>query len=230
LRSRRFIVLCIFLGIAVAGLLLWRNYLSRSQHPEHPALAIDKQPIAFASHTFDPNSPPADMPPLAYGEEALCDSNFSSNTRVGGESQKTDATHATVTITRVTTTLQLSINIWVPAGVTQHVVEHEDGHRQISEYYYQTADKLAERVAAPYLGKQIDITGPDLDAQLEKILRQTANEITSEYDKRLGVAATQQYYDAITDHGRNETSVKDAIAAAVENTKIALMEPPPALK
>jgi hypothetical protein len=114
----------------------------------------------------------------------------------------------------------------VPAGVTRHVVKHEDGHRQISEYYYQTADKLAERVAAPYLGKQIDIDGPDLDAQLEKILRQTASDITSEYDKELGVAATQQYYDAITDHGRNETSVKEAVAAAVENTKVVSLEPP----
>ena len=98
------------------------------------------------------------MPSLAYGEEAVCDSNFSSNTSVGGESQKTDATHATVTITKVKMTLQLSINIWVPTGVTQHVGEHEDGHRQISQYYYQMADKLAERIAATFCITQLTAT------------------------------------------------------------------------
>src|SRR6267378_4183647 len=50
---------------------------------------------------------------------------------------------ANLTITQITVTLQLNINIWVPTGVTQHVIEHEEGHRQVSEYYYQTADKLA---------------------------------------------------------------------------------------
>jgi hypothetical protein len=220
LRSRRFIVLCVFLGIVVFGWFIRRDFLSRRQQSERPALTIDKQAVAFANHTFDPNSPPAAMPTLAYGEEAVCDSNFSSNTSVGGESQKTDATHATVTITKVKMILQLSINIWVPTGVTQHVLEHEDGHRQISEYYYQTADKLAERIAATYMGKQIDINGTDLDAQLEKVLHQTATDITSEFDKDLTFAATQQYYDAITDHGRSESEAKDAVAAAVENTKI----------
>ena len=166
------------------------------------------------------------MPTLAYGEEAVCDSNFSSNTSVGGASQKTDATHATVTITKVKMILQLSINIWVPTGVTQHVVEHEDGHRKISEYFYETADKLAEQTAATYMGKQIDINGTDLDAQFEKALHQTATDITNEYDKDLSFAATQQYYDVITDHGRNESDVKEAVAAAVENTKIVSIQAP----
>ena len=208
------------LGSRIFGWFIRRNFLSRRHQSEHPTLTIDKQPVAFASHTFDPNSPPAAMPTLAYGEEAVCDSNFSSNTSVGGESQKTDATHATVTITKVKMILQLNINIWVPTGVTQHVVEHEDGHRQISEYYYQTADKLAERIAATYMGKQIDINGTDLDGQLEKVLHQTATDITNEFDNDLTFAATQQYYDAITDHGRNESEAKEAVAAAVENTKI----------
>ena len=226
LRSRRLIALCIFLGIVIFGSLIWRNSLSRRQQSEHPALTIDKQAVAFANHTFDPNSPPADMPTLAYGEEAVCDSNFSSNTSVGGESQKTDTTHATVTITKVKMILQLSINIWVPTGVTQHVVEHEDGHRKISEYFYETADKLAEQTAATYMGKQIDINGTDLDAQFEKALHQTATDITNEYDKDLSFAATQQYYDVITDHGRNESDVKEAVAAAVENTKIVSIQAP----
>jgi hypothetical protein len=226
LRSRRFIVLCVFLGIVVFGRLLWRKSLSRLHQAETPAITIEKRPVAFANHTFDPNWPPSDMPTLAYGEEAVCDSNLTSNTSVGGESQKTDATHATVTITKVKMILQLSINVWVPSGATQHVVEHKDGHRQISEYYYQGADKLAERIAATYMGKQIDINGTDLDAQLETALHQTATDITHEFDQELSFAATQQYYDVITDHGRNESDVKEAVAAAVENVKMVSIQPP----
>jgi hypothetical protein len=228
LRSRRYIVLCVFLGIAVFGWLLWRNSLLRRQQSEQPTIVIEKRPVAFANHTFDPNSPPVDMPTLAYGEEAVCDSNLTSNATVGGESQKTDSTHATVTITRVKMILELSVNVWVPGGVTQHVVEHEGGHRQISEYYYQTADKLGEQIAATYIGKQIAIDGPDLDAQLETALHQTATDITHEFDQELSFSATQQYYDEITDHGRNESDAKEAVAAAVENVKMVSIQPPAA--
>jgi hypothetical protein len=226
LHFRRLTILCILLGIAISGWFIRRNSLSRRQQSAHPTLTVDKQAVSFASHTFDPNSPPVNMPTLAYGEQAVCDSNFSSNTNVGGESRIIDATHATVTITKVKMILLLSINIWVPTGVTQHVVEHEDGHRQISEYYYQTADKLAERVATTYMGKQIDISGTDLDAEFQNVVHQTATDITSEYDKELSVEATQEYYDAITNHGRNDTDVRGAVTAAVENTKIVSIQSP----
>ena len=117
-------------------------------------------------------------------------------------------------------TLQLNINIWVPTGATQHVIEHEEGHRQISEYYYQTADKVAERIAAAYMGKQIEITGADLGAESTKMLQQVAADITDEYEKELNPGPTQLLYDDITDHGRNEVVVKDAVAHALKNTTV----------
>jgi hypothetical protein len=227
LRSRKFIVMCVSLGLVILGLLIWRNSSRVRQQSKGaaPTIAIDKQPVAFVSHTFDPNSPPSDMPSLAYGEEAVCDSNFSSQTTVGGLSEKIDDTHATVTITTVKMILQLSVNIWVPFGVSQHVVEHENGHRQISEYYYQAADKLADRVASTYIGTKIDIAGADLNAQFDKALGQAANDITAEFDKNINLAATQQYYDTITDHGRSESDAKQAVVAAVANTKITSLQP-----
>jgi len=39
---------------------------------------------------------------------------------------------------------------------------------------YQTADKLAERIAATYMGKQVEITGTDLGAESSKMLQQMA--------------------------------------------------------
>jgi hypothetical protein len=223
---RRSVVLCVLLGVLIFGWLWWRDTSSRREFGVASVPTINKKPVDFASRTFDPAAPPADMPPLPPGETAECDSNFLSNASVGGRTRQTDATHATVTLTQVKVTLQLNITIWVPAGVTQHVIEHEEGHRQISEYYYQTADKLAEQIAETYMGKQVEITGTDLGAEFRKMLQQMANDIADEYAKELDPGPTQQLYDAITDHSRNEVVVQDAVAHALKN--IAIESPLPA--
>jgi hypothetical protein len=225
LRSRGLILLCVLLGVLIFGSLMRRNVSPRQQLKEAPVPTIIKQPVAFASHTFDPAAPPPDMPPLAPGEIAGCDSDFRSTAIVRGEPWQTDATHATVTITQIKVTLQLNVNIWVPTGVTQHVIEHEEGHRQISEYYYQTADKLAERIAAAYMGKRVEVTGTDLSAESSKMLQQMATDITDEYNKELNSGPTQLLYDAITDHGRNEVVVKDAVASALKNITMESTQP-----
>ena len=209
--------LCVLLGALVAGGLSWRARSSLRQSTRERAAIIDKQPVAFATRAFDPASPPPDMPPLATGEEAECDSNFLSNASVAGETQQTDGTHAFVTITQIKITLQLHITIWAPANVSPHVMEHEQGHRQISEYYYQTAGNVAERIAAKYRGEKIEVTGADLGAESSKFLQQTATGITDAYKKELNPEATQLLYDSITDHGRNEVVVKDAVASAIKN-------------
>ena len=231
MRSHRLLVLGAFLAALVLGWLTWRDFSwrdfsTRPQLRNALAPAINKQPVAFANHTFDPAAPPPDMPPLANGEIALCDSNFVSNANIGGESRRTDATHATVTITKVNVTLQLIINIWVPIDATQHVIEHEQGHRQISEYYYQTADTLAQRIAAKYLGRRVEITGADLNAESSKMLEQLAREVTHEYNQELNPGPTQLLYDDITDHGRNDVVVQDAVAHAIKN--VAIESPQPA--
>jgi hypothetical protein len=183
-------------------------------------VTINKQAVNFARRTFDPANPPSDMPPLTHGENAACDSDFLSNDSVAGETRQTDATHATVTVTDIKMNLQLKITIWVPNDVSGHVTEHEQGHRQISEYYYQTADKLAERIAMTYVGKQVDIAGTDLQLESNKFLQQTAAAITADYNRELNPEPTQLLYDSITDHSRNEVLVKDAVAHALKNVSI----------
>ena len=221
LSARRSIVLCVLLGVPIFFSLKWRDVSARQQIKDLPAPTIVKQAVNVANRTFDPTMPPAGMPSLTSGEDAECDSNFLSNASVSGESRQNryntrDPHH----LQQVKVTLQLNITIWVPPGVTQRVVEHEDGHRQISEYYYQTADKLAERIAATYMGKQVELTGTDLNAESSKALQQMATDITDEYNKELNPGPTQQYYDRITDHSRTDISVSDAVAAAVRDVKI----------
>jgi hypothetical protein len=218
--SRRILILCVFLGVFVVARLGLRNFSSRPQPAETSRPTIDKWPVNFVNRTFDPGAPPSDMPPLPSGENAQCVSDFSSNASVGGQTRRLDATHAWITVTQVKVTLQLNITIWVPTDATQHVIDHEEGHRQISEFYYQTAEKVAERIAATYMGKQVDVTGADLNAEANKMLEQMASEITDEYGKELNPDPTQLLYDDITSHSRNEVDAKDAVAHAIKNVEM----------
>ena len=218
-------MLCLLLAVLIFGWLNWRERTSQQQLRAMPEPTVIKQPANVASRTFDPANPPPEMPPLNSGENAECVSDFNSNANVAGQTRRTDATHGTLTITQINVTLQLNITIWVPAGVTQRVIDHEDGHRQISEYYYQIADKLAGRIAAPYMGKQVEISGADLNAESMKALKQMGAEITEEYDRELNPEPTQLLYDSITDHSRNEVVVQDAVDHALKNASMESPQP-----
>jgi hypothetical protein len=202
------------------GWLSWWALSCNRPSKAPPAVTINKQPVNFARRTFDPAHPPSDMPPLTEGEYAACDSDFLSNITVAGQSRQTDTTHAAVTVTHIKMDLQLNITIWVPNEANQHVAEHEEGHRQIAEYYYQTADKLAERIARTHLGRQVDIAGAELQTESNKFLQQTAAAITADYSRELNPAPTQLLYDSITDHSRNEVVFNEAVTHAIKNAPI----------
>jgi len=139
---------------------------------------------------------------------------------VRAQPRRTDSTHAILTITNVLITLQLQTNVWVPIDAPQTIVDHEEGHREIAEYYYQSADKLAERIAASYIGKRVDVTGPELDVALNQKLLEIATEIYDAYTKQINSSPTQLLYDDITDHSRNGTLPKDAVDHAIKNAPI----------
>ena len=165
------------------------------------------------------------MPTLGVGEQAVCDSDFRSSASLTGERNPSDASHAMLTITGVTVTLGLNLTIWVPIGAMPHVLDHEDGHRQISEHFYQQADGIAERIAETYIGRQVPIAGADLNAAANDALRQRAAEFTKEYNRELNPEPAQQIYDNITDHSRNEMTAKEAVPLALQNAQMTEIGP-----
>jgi hypothetical protein len=160
------------------------------------------------------------MPPLHPGEAAVCDADFIARSSVGGQPRRTDSAHAMLTITRVIMTLQLQTNVWVPVDAPQTIADHEEGHREIAEYTYQTADQVAGRIASSYIGKRVDVTGDDLDAASSQKLFEIATEITNEYTKQINNSPIQLLYDSITDHSRNGVIAKDAVDHAIKNAAV----------
>lgn len=225
---RRLIPPLVLFGVLIVGWLALRSPSAHRQPIEAPTVTVNKLPIVFASRTFDPAAPPPDMPPLGPRETAECDSNFLSSASVRGDARRTDSAHAILTITNVKVTLQLHINLWLPAEAPQNLIDHEDGHRQISEHTYETADQIAQRIAATYIGKQVEISGVDLDAGSSKMLHQLAAEITGEYNRQLNPNPPQLLFDSITDHAKNSVNAKDAVDHVLKNAAVELPKPQPA--
>jgi hypothetical protein len=206
----------VLFGALVVAVLVWWRLSLRPQAAVTSAPIVEKRPVIVARHTFDPVAQPAEMPPLVAPETAECDTDFISNASVSGRSKKLDSTHAEVTVTGVKVTLELKINIWVPEGATQQVKEHEEGHRQISEYSYRDADKVAEKVAAEQISKKLSVSGSDLNTEINAALQKIGAEITADYNRRLNPNAVQQRYDDITDHSRYDIAASDAVARVLK--------------
>lgn len=211
--ARRITLLLLLATVIVGSSLLFERQTAVASRP-----VIEKQPPTQANRTFDPASPPADMPTFSPGELAVCDSDFQSNAGVAGRLVRTEAAHGILTITRVTIRLRLSTTIWTPTNATQHVIEHEQGHRQISERFYAGADQLAEQIAGNYLGQHLAVSGADLEMEYTKALQDAGSEITREFSEKLGVAAAQERFDELTDHSRNDVAAADAIAEVLKNS------------
>jgi hypothetical protein len=189
-----------------------------SVQSEQPQVEIVKMPAQIGTRYFDPKRPPRDRPPLTGPKEAVYAGDFLSDAAVGGQVMQTDATHAKARINRIKVTLQLNITTWLPNNPQQWIVEHEEGHRQILEYYYRNAEVIARRIAEPYLGKTIDLSGADLRNALSTAIDKIKEEITNEYKRQMPVETTQDRYDTITEHSRNNIPVPDAVAQALKDT------------
>jgi hypothetical protein len=208
------------LAILIGAALSWGRIAEGAD-----TVQITKLPVEVKYRTFDPRRPPSDMPKLQPREAALCAAEFLSSASVSGQAAQTDPMHAKLTINRVEMTLQLNITIWLPPNPPRIIVEHEEGHRQIAEYFYDSADLIAKGLAQPYIGKVIELSGPDVRKALTVALNKTGEAITEAYKKQMPVDLAEVRYDAITDHGRNDVPVATAVAQAIGEAALPLSRP-----
>jgi hypothetical protein len=192
-------------------------------------VTIDRGTPVIEHRTFDPKHPPSDMPKLNPNEAAVTQSFFGAESRVGGQviDQK-DAGNgkatASIKIDSIQMTLKLRVTVWLPTNAVPKTVNHEEGHRKISEYYYKDAEKIAKAQADALIGKTVSGTGSTPESAGDNALKRAAEELGEKYLGQTDTpcAKAQDIYDQITAHGTNpvkeERAMKEAIARVSSTT------------
>ena len=187
-----------------------------------PALAqveITRRAPSATTKTFNAKKPPKEMPPLRPGEAAVCESKFLCQVQVEVEISSTPGERPECRITGIKSELRLDVVIWLPTDATHKIRVHEDGHRQISEIFYARAEEVAKRIAAKYMGQDLEVKSSD-QADTRPVIQRVANEFCQEYLGTVEVPSekVQMKYDQLTDHGRNKLSEREAIRRALESS------------
>jgi hypothetical protein len=187
---------------------------------------INREPVSVEHRKFDRNNPPADMPPLEPQEAAVTKAVFGIGTELSvqglAEQKRGGKTIQRAKIAGITLNVSLKITIWVPTDAPRTIIDHEEGHRQLSEYFYKDAEKIARTVAQKYLGKIYEEQGNDPQAANQAALNKAIEELSQMY-----MAQTQNpsvranvIFDEITQHSRNQKiSVEKAVEQSIERAK-----------
>lgn len=113
----------------------------------------------------------------------------------------------------------LPTTITLPLGASQQIKEHEEGHRQIDEYFYTFARKAAERAIQVTLTNQfLKSDATDLDSAEADFVRKAKMTVQSVYWQytRWPSRPANEYYDELTDHARNQADSAESAQKAIE--------------
>lgn len=182
-------------------------------------VSITKKPAQIETRTFNPAEPGKDVP-LKPGEDATTAWNFGYTVELGCHlntmKREGESYRASFKISRVTATISMPVTLWLPANVNKRLAEHEDGHRQICEEIYGSAEKTAERQAELMIGQVFSGEAQTLEeARTQAIFKASAelNRLycrdTLDYSRRVS-----QQYDKLTHHGKNRLPVLLAVREA----------------
>jgi len=190
------------------------------------AVEVNKAPPAVEHRKFERNNPPSDMPPLEPQEAAVTKSVFGIasefSVQAMPEEKRGNKTLTRVKVTGVTLNLSLKITVWLPTDAPRTIVDHEEGHRQISEYFYKDADKIARVIAQKYMGRTYEAEGGDAEGASRAALDKAINELSQIYMAQTQniAARANEIFDEITSHGRNQNiSVDKSIKLSIERAK-----------
>jgi hypothetical protein len=179
---------------------------------------IVKNPAKVAHREFDYDHQPADMPPIKPPEAAECQSQLSSEAALDAQGEQSAPDEMVVTIRSVRFTLNCKITLWLPKGYDKRILDHEEGHRRITETFYAKAETIAHAVCDPYVGRRITVRGSDLQAQLKAQLNVLAKEMSDKFQATFDIEKTQQRFDQINNHPLKKIAVDDAIRQAFAET------------
>jgi hypothetical protein len=184
---------------------------------EDNPVTIRQNAPRITRRSFDPARPPATMPKLTPPESGVCHFEFTCDAGLGVFVDQTAPNTVEVEVDSVDMVLDLTIDIWAKNGAPAKLRQHEEGHRQICEHYYQNAAEIARRLAKAMIGRKATGTGRTKDEATSNAQQKLLSELNLAYmnETRVRCSACQVRYDAITNHGLKPIGEADAIAQAL---------------
>ena len=129
-------------------------------------------------------------------------------------------------IKSITINLDLMIRIILPRGEHGKLKAHEEGHRKIVEYFYSLGPAAAQSAGGLLTGmEQISLAADYKTARTETFTRATA-EVQAEYAEHIRRLCEQanDYYDELTDHGRNGKDSNQAAEEAIHRFALRVID------
>jgi hypothetical protein len=141
-----------------------------------------------------------------------CQADFTFHAQQDGPGQSVRLSVETVSIS-----LGLSCHIIEPAHPYEFVSRHEEGHRKISEYYYQFGPQVAKRLGESIIGREFSVNVSDVDTARAQALAQAKSVVQGEYMTRLARPAMEanRYYDQLNDPEGAHIDVDQAVQQAI---------------
>ena len=191
-----------------------------------PALAtvkVDKKPPVVERKTFDPRHPPKEMPTLHAGEDAVTSYELDSTTEISVSITKHDLPggkcRMVYFVRSVKVTMTCHITVWLPEGASVKLKAHEEGHREITETEYKTAEVPVRKLAEKVDGRNVVGEAEDCEKAANEKL-EALNRTIGEGYRHAVVEPTgrvQAIYDELTAHGtKTDPDEKTAIRQSFE--------------
>ncbi len=126
---------------------------------------------------------------------------------------------ATVLVKRVVVELALPIEMWVPEGVSERVLAHEEGHIRICKHFYSDAENVARECANSTIGHTYEGVGKDENEAIQRAIELATGELCTCYQRKI-IEPTNRAsatYDRLTSHGQNSTPIGEAVGKAIDS-------------
>lgn len=180
--------------------------------------------------TFERSNPPQDMPKLNHGEEGLTVSDFSIATQarlqILDEAPDGFVIQSRVKVHSITVDTALKITIWLPKKPKADLVAHEEAHRELSEYFYGDARRVAEDLAQPLIGRVFTGRGKTAAEARQAAIQKAVDGLSADFLAAVEGKASRanKRFDEITDHGRRDIAIEKAKRQAID--EVARGRPP----
>ena len=105
---------------------------------------------------------PVGQPPMVHFPDewvrGCCQTHMFSNATLSCNRSRLGLDGLSTAIDRVSVSARLLVTIWTEEGSRPDVMEHEEAHRAIAQYYYGLSQEVAARLATPLLGRRFPLS------------------------------------------------------------------------